>query len=130
MAARAVLAVIAVATVIGLTACASATPGRTTAASTGQRASAGAGHTASAGASASQQPTATGQASAGASLCANDRGVDRVVVSRGSSPHERGDGRRGPTGPWHAPEQRADGAVTRVSGCSYRTVTRAPRRQG
>jgi hypothetical protein len=88
MAARAVLAVIAVATVIGLTACASATPGRTTAGSTAHKASAGAGHTASAGASASQQPTATGQASAGASLCANDRGVDRVVVSRGASPHE------------------------------------------
>jgi len=60
MAARAVLALIAVATVIGLTACASA----------------------------SHQAAATGQASPGASLCANDRGVDRVVVSPPSSPHE------------------------------------------
>ena len=60
MAARAVLALIAIATVIGLTACASA----------------------------SQQPAATGKASPGASLCANDQGVDRVVVSRASSPHE------------------------------------------
>jgi hypothetical protein len=60
MAARAVLALIAVATVIGLTACASA----------------------------SHQAAATGQASPGASLCANDRGVDRVVVSPPSSPRE------------------------------------------
>jgi len=60
MAARAVLALIAVATVIGLTACASA----------------------------SHQAAATGQASPGASLCANDQGVDRVVVSPASSPHE------------------------------------------
>ena len=50
MAARAVLALIAIATVIGLTACASA----------------------------SQQPAATGKASPGASLCANDQGVDRA----------------------------------------------------
>ena len=60
MAARAVLALIAIATVIGLTACASA----------------------------SHQAAATGQASPGASLCANDRGVDRVVVSPASSPHK------------------------------------------
>ena len=60
MAARAVLALIAIATVIGLTACASA----------------------------SRQAAATGQASTGASLCANDQGVDRVVVSPASSPHE------------------------------------------
>jgi hypothetical protein len=60
MAARAVLALIAAAAVIGLTACASA----------------------------SHQAAATGQASPGASLCANDRGVDRVVVSPPSSPHE------------------------------------------
>ena len=60
MAGRAVLALIAVATASGLTACASA----------------------------SHQAAATGQASPGASLCANDQGVDRVVVSPASSPHE------------------------------------------
>src|SRR6201996_3532989 len=60
MAARAVLALIAIATVIGLTACASAT----------------------------HQAAATGQTSPGASLCTNDQGVDRVVVSPASSPHE------------------------------------------
>jgi hypothetical protein len=75
MAARAVLALIAIATVIGLTACANATAGR-------------AGRTTSAGASASRPTAATGLASPGASLCANDQGVDRVVVSRASSPHE------------------------------------------
>ncbi len=60
MAARAVLALIAIATVIGLTACASA----------------------------SRQAAATGHAPTSASLCANDQGVDRVVVSPASSPHE------------------------------------------
>ena len=75
MAARAVLALVAIATVIGLTACASATAGS-------------AGRTTAAGASASQQHAATGQASPGASLCANDQGVDRVLVSPASSPHE------------------------------------------
>jgi hypothetical protein len=59
MAARAVLALIAIATVIGLTACASA----------------------------SHQAAATGPASPGASLCAHDHGVDRVVVSPAMSPH-------------------------------------------
>jgi hypothetical protein len=78
MASRAVLALIAMATLIGLTACASA--GGTT--------SAGAGHTASAGAGATQRSAATGQASPGAALCANDQGVDRVEVSQASSAHE------------------------------------------
>jgi hypothetical protein len=60
MAARAVLALIVVATVIGLTACASA----------------------------SRQAAATGQTSPAASLCVSDQGVDRVVVSPASSPHK------------------------------------------
>jgi hypothetical protein len=60
MAQRAVLALIAVATVIGLTACASA----------------------------SHPAAATGQASPGASLCAHDHGVDRVVVSPASFSHK------------------------------------------
>ena len=64
-AARGVLAMIAVSTVIGLAACVSAAPG-------------GAGH--------SKEPAAAVRASAGVPLCAAAQRVDRVVVSLASAP--------------------------------------------
>ena len=77
MAARGVRGLIAVSALIGLTACGSATTGS-------------AGHATSAPASASSSGASTAAAGtpAGGSLCADDQGVDRVVVSRTASPRQ------------------------------------------